>query len=72
MLNHLRYVASENIERFEKLLRGGRLDRQQTEIVAGLLAQARAELAVLDQQHCPSGFRAADDPSASFAGEAFD
>jgi hypothetical protein len=67
MLNHHRYIANENIERFETLLRGGRLDRQQTETVISLLAQARADLASLDRQDCPNGFHAADDPPASFA-----
>ena len=66
MLNHHRYVASENIERFETLLRDGRLDGRQTEMVTRLLAQARADLALLDQQGHPTGFGAAADPSAAF------
>jgi len=50
MVDQSSYVASENIERFEKLLLSGRLDRRQEEIVRQLLAQARAELAGLDRQ----------------------
>lgn len=49
MVDHHRYVASENIERFQSLLRNGRLDRQQRETVKSLLAQARADLALLEQ-----------------------
>ncbi len=44
--NH--YVITENIERFEGLLREGELDSMQTRTVEFLLAQARAELAECD------------------------
>jgi hypothetical protein len=43
-----RYIITENIERFETLLRAGRLDSRQTTTVEFLLAQARNELAMLD------------------------
>jgi hypothetical protein len=39
-----RYVITENIERFEALLRDDRLDLRQIRTVEFLLAQARAEL----------------------------
>jgi len=48
MTDHRHYVLNENIERFESLLRSGRLDRGQTGVVNRLLAQARTDLAVLD------------------------
>ena len=44
--NH--YVITENIERFEGLLREGELDSLETRTVEFLLAQARAELAECD------------------------
>ena len=47
MMDFKDYVVRENIERFEHLLRSGRLDPRQAEIVAELLAQARRELAHL-------------------------
>jgi len=49
MDDHRRYIVSENIERFEALLRSGQLDRGQIDVVRALLAQARAESATLEQ-----------------------
>jgi hypothetical protein len=43
-----RYIITENIERFEVLLREGLLDHGQTRTVECLLAQARVELAECD------------------------
>jgi hypothetical protein len=48
-----RYVITENIERFETLLRDGWLDRRQIRTVETLLAQARADLAAFDARHQP-------------------
>lgn len=53
MSSHSRYVITENIERFEHLLRGGGLDRQQSETVVSLLAQAREALAELENHDVP-------------------
>jgi hypothetical protein len=47
--DHRRYIVSENIERFEALLRSGQLDRGQINVVRALLAQARAEFATMEQ-----------------------
>ena len=48
MDDHRRYIVSENVERFESLLRTGHLERGQIDVVRALLAQARAELATLE------------------------
>ncbi|HUB15539.1 MAG TPA: hypothetical protein VMB34_26555 [Acetobacteraceae bacterium] len=56
MNNHLSYVARENVERFETLLLAGRLDGRQRTMVETLLAQARAELASLEQHGAPPNF----------------
>jgi hypothetical protein len=46
-----RSVITENIERFEVLLRDGRLNHRHIVAVQARLAQARAELAVWDSQN---------------------
>jgi len=49
MLGCSRYVITENIARFEALLRGGGLDDRQAGTVTGLLAQACSDLVELDR-----------------------
>lgn len=49
-----RYVITENIERFETLLRDGRLDSQQARTVQTLLTLARTELADFDASCVPA------------------
>jgi hypothetical protein len=60
-----RYVITENIERFETLLRDGSLDRRQIRTVETLLAQARAELAAFDARRQADG--TADRPRPTVA-----
>ncbi|HTW69330.1 MAG TPA: hypothetical protein VME47_05540 [Acetobacteraceae bacterium] len=48
MDDYRHYIVGENVERFETLLRSGRLDGEQIGVVRTLLAQARAELATLE------------------------
>jgi hypothetical protein len=45
-----RYVLTENIDRFQRLLLHGRLDGDQRGTVGRLLVQAREELADLDRR----------------------
>ena len=68
MADHHRYVIHENIERFETLLQSGQLDREQTAVVRMLLAQARADLAMLEGHGCAVGPRSRDRTAAPVEG----